>query len=158
LNFGQDELELDRRLRLPINYYGPVGTIPTFSFIDLLEDRVPASAIAGRAALVGVTAIGLGDNVVTPFSQTMPGVEVLATIPDTRPGRQFLRQAAMRDGDVAAMVLLGLAAFLLARLPVPMGAAGTAILLLAVWSIIAQAAFQSGSWVDMTFPAASILL
>ncbi len=158
LIFAGSELQLDRRLRLPINYYGPAGTVPTFSFIDLLEGRVPASAIAGRAALLGVTALGLGDNFVTPFSQTMPGVEVLATITDNLLARQVLQRAALRGWDVAAVFLLGFAAFALARLRLPMAAAGAAVALLAVSSAVALVAFRNGLWVDMTFPAASILL
>ena len=40
--FDKREMRLDRRLRLPINYYGPAGTVPTFSLSDLFKDRVPA--------------------------------------------------------------------------------------------------------------------
>jgi adenylate cyclase len=158
LNFDQRELQLDRLLRLPIDYYGPAGTVPTFSFIDLLENRVPASAIAGHAILIGVTALGLGDNFVTPFSQTMPGAEVLATIADNLLAGHVLQRAALRGWDVAAILLLGLAAFALARLPLALAAAGAAVSLLLVWSAIALVAFRNGLWVDMTFPTASILL
>src|SRR5262249_35447512 len=81
-----------------------------------------------------------------------------ATVTDNLLSRQVLQRAAMRGWDVAAIVLLGLAAFVMARLPLPMGAAGTAVVLLAGWSVVAQAAFQHGSWLDVTFPTAAILL
>jgi adenylate cyclase len=156
--FDKRELQLEPRLGLPINYYGPPGTIPTFSLSDLLDGHVPAAAIAGHAVLLGVTALGLGDNFVTPFSQTMPGVEVLATITGNLLSGQILQHASLRGWNIAAILLLGLAAFALARLPLPLAATGAIVGLLALWSAIALVAFQQNLWLDMTFPAAAILL
>jgi len=156
--FDKRELRLDRRLRLPINYYGPPGTVPTFSLSALLNDRVPAAAIAGHAVLLGVTALGLGDNFVTPFSKIMPGVEVLATITGNLMTGQILQRAGLQGWDIAAILLLGLAAFGLARLPMPLATTIAIVGLLAVWSAIALAAFQHDLWLDMTFPAAAILI
>ena len=156
--FGKRELQLDPRLGLPINFYGPPGTIPTFSLSDLLEGHVPPAAIAGHAVLLGVTALGLGDNFVTPFSQTMPGVEVLATITGNLLSGQILQHASLRGWNIAAILLLGLAAFALARLPLPLAATVAIVGLLALWSAIALVAFQQNLWLDMTFPAAAILL
>lgn len=158
LVMGDRELRLDGSLRLPINYYGPAGTIPTLSLVDLLEDRVPASAIAGHVVLIGTNALGLGDNFVTPFSQTMPGVEVLATVTDNLLAGQILRRVDLKGWDLAAILILGLAAFALARLPLPFAATVAAIVLLLVWSAIAVIAFRHDLWLDMTFPAAAILL
>jgi adenylate cyclase len=157
LTIGKFELQLDPGLLLPINYYGPSGTIPTLSFIDLLEGRVPASALAGHVVLIGVTALGLGDIFVTPFGQ-MPGVEVMATITDNLLARQTLQHAALKAWDFAAILLLGFVAFALARLPLPFAAAVAAILLLALWSAIVIFAFRHDLWLDMTFPTAAILL
>lgn len=158
LVMGDRELRLDSSLRLPINYYGPAGTIPTLSLIDLLEDRVPASAIAGHVVLIGITALGMGDNFVTPFSQTMPGVEVLATVTDNLLAGQILRRVDLKGWDLAAILILGLAAFALARLPLPFAATAAAIVLLLLWSAIAVIAFRHDLWLDMTFPAAAILI
>jgi adenylate cyclase len=158
LTFGQRRLPLDRQLLLPIDFYGPPNTVPTYSFADLLGGGVPASAIAGHAVLLGVTAIGLGDYFVTPFSQIMPGVEVLATVTGNLLAGQTPESAAPQALNIAAILLLGLAAFVLARLPLPLAAGGAALLLLALWSAIAMAAFRQGLWLDMTFPAAAILL
>jgi adenylate cyclase len=158
VSVGKLELQLDRGLLLPINYYGPAGTIPTFSLIDLLEDKVPASVLAGHVVLIGVTALGLGDSFVTPFSQAMPGVEVMATITDNLLAGQTLEHAALKAWDFAAILLLGLVAFALARLPLPFAAPVTAIGLLVLWSAIAIIAFRHDLWLDMTFSTAAILL
>lgn len=160
LRLGVQELALDSRLRLPINYYGPTGAvpaIPTFSVIDVLEDRVPAERIAGRTVLIGATTLGLGDEFVTPFRR-MYGVEVLATLTANLIEGTLPERAALRGWDFAAIVLLGLAAFALARLLTPGAVIWMAAGLLAAWFGVAQVAFQHGLWLDVTFPSAAILL
>src|SRR5215475_3976830 len=69
LALGDRVVEIDRGLRWPLNFYGPRGTVPTYPLIDLLEGRVPDSALAGRVVILGATALGVGDTFVTPFSQ-----------------------------------------------------------------------------------------
>jgi CHASE2 domain-containing sensor protein len=67
--------------RLLLRFAGPPGTVPRLSYLDVLQGRVPASELAGRYLLVGMTAQGLGDTLATPVNarhQAMPGVEVLA--------------------------------------------------------------------------------
>lgn len=158
LDFGGSTVALDRRLRLPIAYYGPPGMVPTISALDLLEGRVPDSAVAGRIVLIGATALGLGDLFVTPFSQTMPGVEVLATLAANLYSGAVLQRAGLEVWDVAAIVILGFAAFAIARLPSPVAVVGAAAGLAALWFAVAQFAFVRGLWLDVTFPSAAILL
>jgi len=68
-----------RRGRLLIPF-ADTGTRPLeLSYADVLNDRVPASAVRGKYVLVGATATGLGDAISTPASRSherMPGVEL----------------------------------------------------------------------------------
>jgi EAL domain-containing protein (putative c-di-GMP-specific phosphodiesterase class I)/CHASE2 domain-containing sensor protein len=52
--------------------------IPRFSFVDVVNGRVPREAIAGKRILIGATAIELGDRYTIPRFGTMPGVVVQA--------------------------------------------------------------------------------
>src|SRR5690606_8081962 len=79
LILGDRRVPTDPSLRQPLAYYGPAGTIQTFSMIDLLEGRIPQGRLEGRAVLIGATAVGVGDTFASPYSQALPGVEVLAT-------------------------------------------------------------------------------
>ncbi len=75
--------QLLREHRQRIEFLGPPGSVPRYSYVDLLEGKVPPEVFRGKIVLVGVTATGLGDFVPTPVSglgQPMPGVEVLANI------------------------------------------------------------------------------
>lgn len=55
----------------------------TYSWADIIADRVPAEAIQGKYVLVGATATGLGDALSTPAAaahERIPGVELNAHI------------------------------------------------------------------------------
>ncbi len=64
-------------------YSGPPGSVPHISYASVVGDEWPAGTVAGRIVLVGATAVGLGDAVMTPVSplgQPMSGVEVQANL------------------------------------------------------------------------------
>ena len=67
-----------RRNRVRIPFSGRAGRIPSVSYIDVLEGRVPAEKLRDKVVFVGITAAGFGDLLPTPVSgRTAPlsGVE-----------------------------------------------------------------------------------
>ena len=56
------------------------STIPRYSFIDVLEGRIPKGALQGKSVLVGGTAIELGDRYSIPRYGIIPGpvIQLLA--------------------------------------------------------------------------------
>jgi signal transduction histidine kinase/CHASE2 domain-containing sensor protein len=72
--------------RMNINYCGGPGTFERISLYDVLEGIYPPSFFKNRICLVGITATGTGDIIMTPFSQErtgMPGIEIHANILNT---------------------------------------------------------------------------
>lgn len=64
-----------------IPFAGPGGTFPTYSYLEVMLDQVPAEAFRDKTVLIGATAAGLGDIIPTPVSRTgtsMSGVELHA--------------------------------------------------------------------------------
>ncbi|MFO0995457.1 MAG: adenylate/guanylate cyclase domain-containing protein [Alphaproteobacteria bacterium] len=150
----------DARTRLPLNHYGPPGTIATHSLADLLAGNLPRDAIEGRAVLVGATALGLGDTFVGPYSAAQPGVEVTATaLGNLIDGSSLRRGSSTILWDILATAILAFAAFALAeRAPPWIAGAGTVALLLG-WFALAQWAFVSQRlWLTLSFPAAALLM
>jgi len=83
-------------LRMTIDYIGPSGAFAgqTYSFADVLENRVAPEKFRGKYVLIGATAATLGDRIATPFvnaedadgdqhGDLMPGVEILANSVNT---------------------------------------------------------------------------
>lgn len=159
LRLGERFAATDSHLHLPLLYYGPPKTIPTYPFADLLADRIPPSQLTGRAVLIGATAVGIGDTFVSPFSRNLPGVEALATAAANLIGGQMLqRGAAAIYWDLALILGFGLAAFAIAHLPSPLAPVAAVAILAALLIAVAQFAFETHLlWLSVTFPALAIL-
>tara|TARA_R110002072_G_scaffold24747_3_gene83695 strand:- start:36029 stop:38635 length:2607 start_codon:yes stop_codon:yes gene_type:complete len=64
-----------------IPFAGPSGTFPSYSYVDVMLNQIPADAFRDKTVLIGATAPGLGDIIPTPVSQVtnpMSGVELHA--------------------------------------------------------------------------------
>lgn len=64
-----------------IPFTGPGGTFPTYSYLDVMLDLIPAETFRDKTILIGASASGLGDIIPTPVSKStspMSGVELHA--------------------------------------------------------------------------------
>lgn len=89
-----------------INWPGPVQRLPHYSFADVLERRIPATAWQHKIVLVGITATGF-DTLLTPFNRSTPGTGVYyhAAVIDN-----LLKRNSLRVWERSALpwLLLGL--------------------------------------------------
>jgi adenylate cyclase len=161
VRLGSRAIPLDLGQHLALRYYGPRGTIPTVSAARFLAaSAAPGTApdLAGKAVVVGATAIGSGDSFPTPFSAVVPGVEVLATaVGNLIAGDALLRTGASRWIDAGAAVVLALAAigFITMR-RTAMGLLMVGALAIA-WVGFTFVAYALGWWVSMAVPLAAML-
>ena len=79
---GKLSIPTDRRGFVQIDFDGGAGTFPTYSLAHVVQGKLPPKLFRDRLVLIGATAIGIGDMVLTPFPKsTLPGVEVHANVP-----------------------------------------------------------------------------
>jgi len=160
LTLGAERFALDgERYGLPINYYGPGGTLPTYPLSGLLADELPAAGFADKLVVIGVTALALGDTYPSPFDKLLPGVEMLATVAgNLLAGEALLRPLGIERWEAAATVLAALIAWGLANLPRPRIAALLAALALVLWPAGAYLAFAwGGLWIAVAWPMLSFV-
>jgi HD-GYP domain-containing protein (c-di-GMP phosphodiesterase class II) len=142
-----------------IDYRGPPGTIPTVSFSDVVEGRVPADRIRGQIVIVGATAPTLRDVHSTPVGgeELMAGAEVQANAIWTALHGLPLRSAPL-GVDMLLLVLLAMLAPL-TRWRLPLGVVG-AVSVLAGAGFLAgvQLAFERGTIVDVAAPLMALLI
>jgi len=160
LQLGDRKIPLDTDLSMPLSYYGPAGSIATVSLADLMGGKVPADAIAGRAVLLGGTALGLGDRFITPFARELPGVEVLATATaNLLHGPRLLRTGALRAWEFGAILVLAGFAWITANLRNPCLALAATLGVVLIWPVLTTLAFtQSNLWLNMAVPTLAAVM
>jgi adenylate cyclase len=135
-----------------LDHYGPQGTFPTYSMIDVIEGTVPDGRFAGRAVFIGSTATGFRDAVQTPFAPQLPGVEALATAAANIVRGDYLkRNLSTLAIDLTAAALLSVLAFVAANQRSLAAAAGATVALWAATIVGVQMAFtRAHLWLDAT--------
>ncbi len=139
-----------------IDFLGPLRTVPTVSFIDVLHGR-HAGLLRGRIVVVGATATDLQDIHATPTSPAMPGPEYQATKIATLLNGLPL-QSSGGGVTFVLIVLLGMAAPLVAWRFGTLAAVLAAVGLGLLFAVATQVAFDDGRIVFFTLPLLALLL
>ncbi len=159
IQLGAVFVPTDEAMRLLINYYGPAGTFPTYSFVDVLHNRLPETAFRDTIVLIGAAATGLGDTFVTPFSLVLPGIERHATvIANALRGDALQRRDTTVLLDLGAMAVLGLViGWLGAVLPWSWGMLVTLILGAGYAVLNGLVVAWGGLWLNLLFPLLTVV-
>ena len=143
-----------------INFPGPAGTVKSYSFVDVINGRVPASAFRGRIVVVGTVANDLHDYATVGGwpSQPMQGAEIeadaISTLMRGAPLRSLATPLEWLELVLAALILPALA---LLRVHWPrLILAG--VLVAAAVLLAAQLAFDSGVVTMVVAPLAALLV
>jgi len=159
VSVGERRIPVDEQYAMWINYSGPPGGYPRYSFTDVVHGRVAAEQLKGKILFVGATALGVYDMRVTPFHGNTPGVEIHATVADNIISDRFIRQGGPEALlDIFSIILLGaLAYFLTTRLKL-YGAIPATALLLVLYLWFAYFMFKDGHWINIIYPTLSAVL
>lgn len=155
VRLGQRQQNLDLAWNMPLNYYGPAGSIETISAVRLLKGELPEGSLNGRLVIIGATAVGVGDDFASPFDPILPGVEVLATgISNLLDGTSLVRNKEVRRIDAIAALVLTLAGVIaFAALPLAM-ATVLSVALGALWLVGCLVFLIQGYWLNAVLPFA----
>jgi adenylate cyclase len=130
------------------------------SAYDVLENRVPASAIADKLVLIGTSATGLLDSKTTPVDAIVPGVEVHAEILESALAGDLLSLPNYASAiDIMLATAIGLAIIIFAPLLGPatlmlLGFSVLTVLLGTTWYFFTQ----RNLLIDVTFPILTSLV
>lgn len=168
LKSGTDGLESIRlgRTVIPVSsqgffrvpFRGGMRTYPYISVVDIMEDRVPPEALAGRIALVGTSATGLLDIRATPFDAVYPGVEVHAAIIDAvLTGRSISVPAWTMGAQLIAVLLTGILCCITFGLLRPIVYLPVALSLTIGAVLGSQAIFQTGLYLTPVYVVLTVI-
>ena len=159
IRLGDRRIPVDGNYSMWINYAGPPGNYPRYSFTDIANGRVDPALLKGKVLFLGATALGVYDMRVTPFHNNTPGVEVHAAVADSIISGRFIRRTGLEALlDMALIVMLGLVTFYLTmrlRLHVAIlavSALSAGYVWLSYWF------FLQGHWVSMIYPPLTAMI
>jgi len=92
IELGRYKVPCNRESALSVNFYGPGGSIKTYSAVDIIKKRLPPGELKGKLIFVGFTEIGIYDVRPTPFDTNFPGVEIHATVAANTLEQKFILQ------------------------------------------------------------------
>jgi adenylate cyclase len=151
-----------------IDFAGPPGAIPTYSFFDVLKGHVPARVLRNKVVVVGATAATFGDlhTVSTSGRERMAGAELQANAIQTALAGTPLRSTS----SVVSVGFTLLAALIGGLAMLPLGSArgrfgfkvlfalGVTVGLLAALSLVIVLAFRAGHILPAAYPVSAFVL
>jgi adenylate cyclase len=159
VTIGRIAVPTDAGMRLLIDYRGPRGTFPTYSFADFAAGKVSDAALRGRIVLIGASFTGDADSNADPFGTTpLPGTERMANVIDTILAGDFIAESPPPWPWLTIVLVLLLAALGggTAALVPTRAAFVTAIMPIALWLFGAQWAFADHLWLPVVDPIAAL--
>ncbi|UVF22214.1 adenylate/guanylate cyclase domain-containing protein (plasmid) [Microvirga terrae] len=156
IDVGPQTISADLGYSLPLRFYGPRGSIRTFSASEIIKGRLNATAIRNKVVVIGATVTGGGDFFPTPFDSVLPGVEVMATaIAHLIEGDELIRDWRVRlvDGGVAVALPVLLVLLLSWHRSIWGFVAITGAALL--WVGLTAVTFAYGIWLSAALPLAA---
>lgn len=179
LQFGTLKIPKFSQNTMLINYSGPAGSFPTYSFADVLDDssfQLPdnedtdifevyktANTFADKIVFVGASAEELQDNKFTPFfygdlKQKTPGVEVHAHALRTILAQKFIDASPLFPVILLTIILNFVTTMVTRKLAVVKGLLFlTGELMLIVLSIFSFFLLFR-VWVPLLFPVSTIIM
>jgi diguanylate cyclase (GGDEF)-like protein/PAS domain S-box-containing protein len=139
-----------------IDYSILPASIQHVSYVDVLEGRVPASALSGKDVFIGNVAVELGDVVAVPVHKTLFGVEVQALAAETvTRGVPRVPPAWISVALLGAWAVLAALAF---RTNWTRNVALLASLLVAIAGLSVYAFASARIWLEIAAPAAVVVI
>jgi CHASE2 domain-containing sensor protein len=140
-----------------IDFRGPTGTIPLYSFADVLDEHVDDAKLRGQIVVVGATAPAQQDVHPTsaPGDRLMPGAEIQANAIWTALHGNPLQEVPDWAAFLIAGALGALAAAGVQALG-PLRGSVLAVLIGALYAIGAQLAFDGGTVLTVAVPLVTL--
>jgi CHASE2 domain-containing sensor protein len=131
---------------------GPGIAFHRTPFRKVLNNEFQTSRFRDKIVILGPTAPGIGDRFVTPISNNLSGVEIIAnSVSNILQEEFFIRPQWVSFLELTVIILFGIyISFLLPRLKSGTGALTTLILLLSYGTAGAMLFFRSNIWLKIT--------
>jgi adenylate cyclase len=157
IQLGDNFIPTDFWGRTLVRYYGPEGTIPQISALDILQNNVDPSKIKDRIVLIGATAVGIYDLRVTPTG-IMPGVEKHANVITSILHKEFILKITNLTNVLIVLISGIIFTVFIVRLKALFGALLSFVFIGALYFVTYYFFFEKNLWIDLSYPGSNILI
>ncbi len=142
-----------------IDYAGPPGTIPAYSFSRVVNGKVGPEAFRSKTVVVGASSPVVQDvhPVSTSDDELMAGAEIQANAIATVEDGLSLREAPWPVGALLIVLLGSVVPAAGLRWP-PLAASGVGLVAGALYLIVAQLSFNAGTILPLLYPLLALVL
>lgn len=118
LQLGRLNIKTNDEMLMHTFFYNNNGAsaFPVDSFYDVLEGKIPASKYRGKIVLIGATAIGVGDTMLTPIDSSMAPVLTLAHSISSILNEDYFIEPEWSEPAIAGVILF-IALYIILVLP-----------------------------------------
>jgi serine/threonine-protein kinase len=151
---GSFEIPTTLFSELLVSFKGAQGSFKTYSYFDVISDKIPSSVFKNKLVLVSASAAGIMNPLSTPTDPTMPvGVFSAHTI-WTILNKEFVQQLPWGSSAQILMILvLGLAiTFVLPRLRALLAGMTFLVFLVSLMGGSTYLLVSKGVWVQVAYP------
>jgi eukaryotic-like serine/threonine-protein kinase len=143
-----------------ISFKGPRNSFQSFSFFDVINDKIPASVFKNKLVLVSPSAAGIMNPLSTPTDPTMPVGEFSAHTIWAILNNTFIQKPPWADlAELIGIICIGIiAALVLPRLKAMLAGIVFVVLLLLIIGGTAFAFVSSGMWIPSMYPLIELIV
>ncbi len=158
VTLGKMVLNTDPFGKVLIPYYGPHSTFPAISALDVFEGKADPASIRDRIVLVGPTAVGIHDKIVSPSSAIMFGIEKHANMIGAILHKQNIRFVG-RFANILIIILVGVVfTLLIVKLRAVTGAVIAAAFITVLFATGYVLFFTSRLWIDISYAGNAVIV
>ncbi len=158
ITLGKTVLKTDPFGKMLIPYYGPHNTFPVISALDIFVGKIDPAFIRDKVVLIGPTAVGIHDKIVSPSSAIMFAVEKHANMIGAILHKQNIRFVG-RLANILIIFLVGAVfTLLIINLRAVTGAAMAAAFITVLFATGYTLFFTGRLWIDISYAGNSIIV
>jgi CHASE2 domain-containing sensor protein/predicted Ser/Thr protein kinase len=157
---GSVKIPLTVDSEILISFKGSAGSFKRYSYVDVLNDKVPLQLFKNKIVLISPSAAGIMNPLSTPVDARMPVGEYSANALWSILNNRFIRQPLWdQPAELLFVICCGLAiTFLIPRLKaLPAGLVFAGLLCLLVGSSVSLFVSR-GVWIRITYPLLTLIL
>ncbi len=160
ISLGPIQIPTTDKSELLVSFKGPGGSFKSYSFFDVINDKIPSSVFKNKLVLVSASATGVFNPLSTPTDAAMPVGEFSAHTISSILNQQFIRKPFW--SDLAEFLMILMIGFVITLVLPRLKALNAGIVFWSLLVILIGGSIflfvSKGLWMQVTYPVLQLIL